>query len=174
MDAPISSYHGTNDFVVPIGVGISGGAISSFGSDPIHQRAQNLSIPNYLKRVIVGSHTGIYVGSNAATFLAFLDSTAYFYKTQVLCPSISGTFDNIEDQKLSIYPNPALDHIWIKGLKESDYELFLFDIYGKIQLVHIDRNSGPVKMNVSNLSKGFYFLNISDDASREVRKILIK
>ena len=170
----ISSYHGTNDVVVPIGVGTSGGAISSFGSDPIHQRTQNLSMPNYLKRVIGGSHTDIYVGANAATFLAYLDSTAHFFRDEILCQGITSGISNNEMKQILVFPNPAKDMISISGQWTSSLVIRLIDPIGRRQQITCMKEGENLTVDTSQLSPGLYILKVTDGERTFSEKVLIE
>jgi len=71
---------------------------------------------------------------------------------------ICGKISNSAKTNLSIYPNPAYDHIFIKGLTKG--ELIIFDISGKEVLRNYIDTSQSI--DVSILKKGTYFIRCTD------------
>jgi hypothetical protein len=59
-----------------------------------------------------------------------------------------------------IYPNPADDILWIKGLK-GDFNYNVTDLTGRILLKGKIRNEGEI--NVNGLQTGLYHITLSDD-----------
>jgi hypothetical protein len=82
---------------------------------------------------------------------------------------------NIGNNNASIivYPNPATDKISISFPKAIRYEISLITISG--QIVHrYSANDTDIDLNVSELSAGIYFINISDGTNSETKKIVVK
>jgi predicted esterase len=67
-DAPIFSYHGTADDVVPIGYGITGSLFNMYGSENIKAKADAAGLPNILVKAPNGGHTNIYTDSTYTSF----------------------------------------------------------------------------------------------------------
>ncbi len=88
---------------------------------------------------------------------------------------ITSVVSKTEDTSLKIYPNPANDYITIESNGVNIKVIELIDITGKI----VNAYSGLVeynnRINVSNLSKGLYFLKVRTiDNKVIVKKVIIK
>ena len=70
----------------------------------------------------------------------------------------SSTLDNQEFalNKISFYPNPVKETIYISNLKISQFEIF--DLLGKL----VSKGNSENQINVSFLSKGVYILKLKD------------
>ena len=68
-----------------------------------------------------------------------------------------------------VYPNPTEGQFTVSNVKEGDYSIT--DVAGKVVA------SGKVfenqKIDVSDLLKGYYFVNVSSGTSAGVQKILV-
>ena len=107
------------------------------------------------------------------------DAMAAF--TNVVDPNASGLsgvtsfdFDTLSTPSaeligVSVYPNPAKDIVFIKGVNSS---LTALEIYNNIgQLVHT-KNNDLNTFNVSKLKNGVYFIKIYTDTASKTIKIL--
>ena len=63
----------------------------------------------------------------------------------------------ISDSKLSVYPNPAIDYIYISGIINQD--ITLYSVCG-IKIKNFKYSSGEM-IDISNLQKGIYFIRLS-------------
>lgn len=63
------------------------------------------------------------------------------------------------ESNISIYPNPVNKTLYIKGIKGVGKTISVFDTYGK-RVLNFETNKN--KINVSNLSKGVYFLELNE------------
>jgi hypothetical protein len=59
---------------------------------------------------------------------------------------------------IDIFPNPASGFININGIEDSEYEIRVFDSYGK--LVVISDQEGQAPINLSHLKPGFYVVQV--------------
>jgi predicted esterase len=67
-DAPVFSYHGTADEVVPIGYGVTGRSFKMFGSESIKNKADEVGLFSLLVKVPSGGHTNIYLDASYAGY----------------------------------------------------------------------------------------------------------
>ncbi|MDC6470900.1 DUF4465 domain-containing protein, partial [Flavobacteriales bacterium] len=66
--------------------------------------------------------------------------------------------NEILENKFSIYPNPASNHINLKNIdNSSNYTVSIFDLFGKKIIYNL---INPEYINISNLPKGQYLLRI--------------
>ena len=72
---------------------------------------------------------------------------------------------------ISVFPNPASDHISIRGMESQDgiKELKITDLSGKI-IIRSKYNSA--RMDISHLNKGVYILQISNERESKVIKLI--
>ena len=85
-------------------------------------------------------------------------------------PSESLSLNNQEFDKISIYPNPTKDKLFIKSQK-SIKSIHLLSVLGQV-VETIKPNSFDIILNLSNLRSGNYFIKISTDDSLETYQIL--
>ena len=66
-----------------------------------------------------------------------------------------------DETRLNIYPNPAVDVIYLKNLKEEGSSLSIYSLDGKLVM-----KTGPVygegPINIGSLSQGFYLLKVNN------------
>ncbi len=75
-------------------------------------------------------------------------------------------FDNGQQNKLSIFPNPSLNEIFIRGLKSDISDLKIYnsmnqDVTSSTSI--IDSSISNLKMDISALSNGIYFIKTMSD-----------
>ena len=73
------------------------------------------------------------------------------------------------DSTLKLYPNPATDKIYISSKKPLS-ALALYDVYGKLVL---KKENNANSIDVSHLNSGVYFLEVSSNSERVVKKVII-
>ncbi|WCO01991.1 T9SS type A sorting domain-containing protein [Psychroserpens ponticola] len=78
----------------------------------------------------------------------------------------------ISERNISVFPNPASDLISISSEKEIQ-NIQLYTISGKQILNQQDLKSYNHRLDVSQLSKGFYLLKISNHATTITKKLVI-
>jgi len=79
----IYSYHGNNDFIVPIGTGLAAGALVADGSQQISNRALQLNIENHIHVVEDGGHFDIYEAPLVTQHITFMDDVYGFFKNKI-------------------------------------------------------------------------------------------
>ena len=95
--------------------------------------------------------------------------------------STSGISDENEKNDISIYPNPTTGIITIGNLNLLGFQnltglnVEITDITGKIVFnSDISNNSSSIKIDLSQLEKGVYFLNLNGKDFNQVNKIVIQ
>lgn len=75
----------------------------------------------------------------------------------------------------SLYPNPAMDKIFISNTKSGsdNLKIEVYDISGKKVMDRTIRNINNSELNISELRKGYYLFKIQDKNYSEVKKIII-
>lgn len=77
-----------------------------------------------------------------------------------------------------VYPNPADDHIFLK-IKEfeslSDIEIEVMSIIGtKMQVTHDKMDAGLFKIDLSNIPVGHYYVMLTVDSQKSLKKFIKK
>lgn len=76
-----------------------------------------------------------------------------------LCKRTAGSI-KMEEDEVTVFPNPFKDEIFVKGLKSSHYSATLYDATGK-QLWHVDvKKAGEPLFIKQNLANGLYWLRL--------------
>lgn len=76
-------------------------------------------------------------------------------------PDLSSKSENLSNlEGLKIFPNPVNDVLYLKNHDQESSNVMICDINGKCQEIKIDYNN---KLNVSNLSPGWYILKVVAD-----------
>ena len=73
------------------------------------------------------------------------------------------------DSTLSVYPNPATDTIHITA-KVALNSLALYDVYGKLIL---KKENNTNSLDVSRLNSGIYFLEVSSNTEKVIKKVIV-
>lgn len=89
--------------------------------------------------------------------------------------SIDGTLSNDEffSSKFTTFPNPAATTVTISN---SDNIMIsnvdIIDINGRIVSSHTNNNLTEIQVNVADLTSGIYFMNITTDSGKAVKKFV--
>ena len=122
------------------------------------------------------------VASQSITrFVLFLDQTVVNWDTYYLDDlNLSSTplyVHEINDSGvISVYPQPAKDNlnIDIKSSNNDENRLDLYDIQGKVLLsTVVNQNSDNVRLDVSELNSGIYFVKVQSKNNLHTKKIQI-
>jgi len=103
---------------------------------------------------------GIEFFSTSVNTTFYLDDFNYQY------PIIVGTEDNVFVNFI-LFPNPAKERIHISS-QETIKSSRVYDILGNI----IKETSGLNSIDISNLSSGVYFIEVSTDTGRSIHKFI--
>ncbi|MEX0811151.1 MAG: T9SS type A sorting domain-containing protein [Chitinophagales bacterium] len=78
-----------------------------------------------------------------------------------------------ENIDLKLYPNPASDYLMVK-LAESnaDFKWSIIDLNGKIHNVKAERSGGNYKIDIQDLSEGYYMLRIENEKYERYEKFI--
>lgn len=71
---------------------------------------------------------------------------------------------NVAENQFSIFPNPASDKIFIKGLQKDNYSIAIYSIEGKLVSSSALQNNEYV--SISDLAKGNYMLKITSSNNK--------
>jgi len=184
-EVPFTSYHGTEDEVVPFNFGIATIRVGIFpimivslnGSGNLKIRADELNIPNILETVEGGGHADIYTDAVYASNLAnFLNNSSSFLET-IFCGTISSNEEFIQELNVEVYPNPVDQVININIKEESNdaHQIQLIDAMGRV-IINYRTTSFENNITLENRgwAKGMYYLNIQSEKGRNITKLLVQ
>jgi hypothetical protein len=80
------------------------------------------------------------------------------------CPSLG--IDDLNQLDISIYPNPVKNMLTIDGRVVKD--IIIYSVLGKVVLKMSNQNS----IDVSSLSKGVYFIKVSDGVNSSTKQFI--
>lgn len=87
------------------------------------------------------------------------------------CTSVDIT-ENSNETEISIYPNPATDGLFISSKKQLIISLRVLNLLGE-EIINQTINTNDKFIDISNYSKGIYFVEVKTEAEL-VRKKLVK
>jgi len=71
-------------------------------------------------------------------------------------------FDETLNNALSIYPNPSNDYLFVTLIDENPTDIIISDSYGrKIRKEDVSNGSNKIKVSISELPEGLYFITVN-------------
>ncbi len=104
------------------------------------------------------------------------DSTCIPWFLGTGCPLGVGIQEEETENEIMISPNPSSGELVVYGLQPEVRKLELYDLVGNIIGTMSPSLRGPgggLRVNLTGLQNGFYFLKISDENNSYLKKILI-
>jgi hypothetical protein len=93
-----------------------------------------------------------------------------------LNPNVAGIDDDIQNLGFGMYPNPAMDRVNVifdKNLKIES--LSVVDITGKlVRTVGVSSQISVLKLDVSDLVSGVYFVNVTTESGIATQKLIVQ
>lgn len=91
--------------------------------------------------------------------------------TTYLFAPLSTNDVELVSNKFSLYPNPSSDNFSVAGLK-AEANVSIYSVSGK-KVLSVEDYTGDA-INVSALTSGLYLVSIESEASKEVKRLVIK
>ncbi|MBK0403557.1 T9SS type A sorting domain-containing protein [Adhaeribacter sp. BT258] len=86
---------------------------------------------------------------------------------------VSGIAKQLNQTNIAVYPNPVANVMTIKGLTaKGQATVTITDVLGKVVLTEKVAASQNVSVNVSNLKKGAYFVEVASEEGRSFKQII--
>ncbi len=145
-----------------------------------------------------GSYYFVYVQTASESNLYYQDGTFYctdapgyscrslysLTNAEVVWNCGGNTFKKNQDasnanfrivEAFKIYPNPTTDKVFIDLPDEAIYQINLIDISGKImKQMETEPYTTNVEINISDLTKGMYLVEMSNETSNTIQKLIIE
>lgn len=78
-----------------------------------------------------------------------------------------------EQPKMSVYPNPASDVLYVEPAVDGWYRCQLLDMMGRV-VVNAGKMEGRLEMNVSGLAPGVYMLRVENNKNQITKKVIVR
>ncbi len=108
--------------------------------------------------------------TNELTVSGFTVQSVLQYQTEATLTTL-GTNDFIPNQELSLYPNPAINQFTVKNIEENS-TIEIVDINGRI-VKTITQNTNNA-IDITELTSGYYMVQINGNHGKTVKKLVIK
>lgn len=158
-DPPIASLHGLADETVPPNRGRSVNTVTTFGSQVLHQRADNIGLQNVFTSIEAAGHIDFWLPFlYVAQKEAFTAASDQMFRDLYCGVSTQSEVIARSAIEVKIAPNPARQEciIYTKGLQQAE-EYILVNSMG--QTVLQGRiNRAVQRLDVSNIPSGIYWL----------------
>jgi hypothetical protein len=127
----------------------------------------------------VPMYAGSFFTNNKYLVVTFRMDTSNFQYGDIygtFIPSSTSSLIPIEfgyDNYL-IYPNPAIDYIDVSILNDKIFNsINIYNVFGK-KIIAQSINKDNIRIDVSTLSSGIYFVELTDGVSRNIKKIVVR
>jgi hypothetical protein len=115
----------------------------------------------------------LYAAINAANGNNGTSGDMIYTTTASLTELIVTAIDNPLAEELTIYPNPAISTLNVKGLNDDVTSVILINSVGQ-EVRNMAPNSSELTMDVNNLESGLYFLNIVSAENVRSEKVYVQ
>jgi poly(3-hydroxybutyrate) depolymerase len=191
-DAPILSFHGTNDGTVPYGsatIYLAGSfpLLVVDGSSSITAQAINLGIENCFETFEGADHVPEYQGGTAATQAAYLDTIIVESRNflehlvcgvPLACNYTTGVGINeiAQEADFNVYPNPAnaAATVDLSSFNGKAVTIELYDVMGRMVKNVNDIRNSKYTLSRDKLPAGMYFMNVLSDGKIYSKKVMFE
>ena len=143
------------------------------------QRSENTGVWESIQQVVAAGN------SSTDSYYSSSDQTPYsgesYYRLMQTDLDGKQTYSSVRSVNLgsttstiTVFPNPATDHVTIAFSVTDKYEVSLINVNGQIISSPVLFTGNNFLLNVSNLKTGVYLIRISHETISETRKIVIK
>lgn len=122
------------------------------------------NFPTFANEIVAYQDSGYWfggainrLGSKEEGFLYALNT-----KPSLITSQLKSQGSLNKENSLLIYPNPVLNNLYVKGLKEGNFKYRIFDMTGR-QITQANQNNSR-EIDVANFAKGAYFISIQQNS----------
>ena len=105
------------------------------------------------------------------------NTVTFYFPTSSKTPVSEIIPQNAKTQKITLYPNPASDKLYIKSDDDfSNISIEIFDIMGKKWLsskIDFLKSETPYEINLENFKSGVYVFKITNNSVKNIQKFMI-
>lgn len=130
--------------------------------------------PNWEERVINATTLNPYNGQTVRFGIQCVTADAYMFMVDDFKVTTTGLSNNdFTASKFSTYPNPANNVVTVSNNDSILVsQITVTDINGRVVKTLAVGNVSEVEMNVAELTSGIYFMNLTTDAGKVVKKFI--
>jgi len=112
----------------------------------------------------------VYIGIQCVSNDVFV-----FMIDDISINSVLGVPEEESNNSLSVYPNPASDHVFLKSAQNDGEELtiVLLNTLGETLKTFREKDTQLIRLDISDVSQGIYYLHLRKGKSEYFRKISI-
>lgn len=165
----------------------------TLGNNILYRDTVSLPPDCYTFRIIDTGGDGLYwwantaQGSGSVRFRKYTNSilrvfptdfgSEYVFNFTTGVAYATNVMDNSHERFINLYPNPAKDYFMLDmnlGRKQN-VKVEVMDALGKVVISkNSSTESDQLRINTSELSRGLYFVNVSGEDFREVKKLVVE
>ena len=82
--------------------------------------------------------------------------------------------ENNKNSIILIYPNPATNDLYISTESAEILSYGIYDLTGKLMKTELSKNQSDIKIDIKDLPKGIYIINVNTTKGKESKKLIIK
>ncbi len=170
----MSNTYGLEKYRVGIYVGSDMPAANSFVYLAGFPLPLTATYPAWTERSILAGQLNTYNGQTVRFGIQCVSPDAYMFMVDDFKVTTTGLSNaDFSAAKFSVYPNPANNAVTVStthGVSVS--EVTITDVNGRtVKTIKVD-NLSEVELNVSELTSGIYFMNLTTDAGKVVKKFV--
>jgi hypothetical protein len=129
-----------------------------------YHRTQYYSNAPYVSGVYKG-HSNIISNTSTVSSSSFNAKKFSITTIEVTNVALSTEYNSIN--KVSIYPNPTNNILYLKGMSSEIKNIELIDVLGHKQTISFNKNSQSI--NLQSLKKGVYFLKVNNQTLKVLK-----
>ena len=99
--------------------------------------------------------------------------TFYENESDAPCSDVMWNVNEINEHDFQMYPNPSNGMVYLINEDMLQIGLMVSDIHGKVLTELTPTNSQMIELNLSNQSRGVYFIHIQSEGGTSVQRIVI-
>jgi photosystem II stability/assembly factor-like uncharacterized protein len=88
--------------------------------------------------------------------------------------SDTNSISEIKKNQLNIYPNPAKDVVNINLTEKTTGIVSIYDLNGKLLFQQEEENKNHIKIQINNLKKGIYLVELKTDTKQYSTKLIVE
>ncbi len=155
---------------LPANISNLGGYLLDYTAGNHHEWYFNgMPIPNSDNEYYTMTQSGCY-----RSFSWWADKLCGTFSLDSVCINMVGVNENIFENSITIYPNPAINQLTIESLSHKTESIKMYDVFGQVVKQFV-MNKSQMTIDLSNEVKGIYFLKITDSNKSVItRKIILQ
>lgn len=131
--------------------------------------------PNYLGQVVYNPQLNKVFGNSNFRYNGISELIVSDVDFQFL--NMTEIFQNQNsnsNKNVIVYPNPATNELFITTKSAEILSFGIYDLTGKLMGTELTENQSEIKIEIKDLPKGIYIINVNTTKGKESKKLIIK